>query len=236
MKKSSITFLSALILCGCAAPSGHNATTVIPNSTINEITPNQINGHESATEARIANHPVTEKTSISTATRQNIKELTQESPWPSEQGVATYYASEMEGRTTASGEAYDPEELTAAHRTIPLGSNVRVTNLKTGQHIVVRINDRWGGGGDRIINLSKQAAVHLNFGSSGMIPVRLDIESIAPGNTAQHRNTQQLPVRLESSDAKTHSRSQVCENEAEILGLTGEFFRNHVTTCLSRSQ
>lgn len=236
MKKSFLTFLSALILCGCAAPSGHNATTAIPDNVSNAITPDQFNGQESATEARITNHPITEQTSISTATRQNIKDLTLESPWPSEQGIATYYASEMEGRTTASGEAYDPEELTAAHRTIPLGSTVRVTNLKTGQHVVVRINDRWGGGGDRIINLSKQAAVHLNFGSSGMIPVRLDMESVAPGNTAQHNKTQQLPVRLESNDTKTHSRSQVCENEAEILGLTGEFFRNHVTTCLSRSQ
>lgn len=82
----------------------------------------------------------------------------------------------MEGRITASGEPYDSEQLTAAHRTIPIGSSVRVINLKTKQQTIVRINDRWGGGGDRIINLSKQATIQLGFGSAGTMPVQIDVE------------------------------------------------------------
>lgn len=156
--------------------------------------------------------------------------------WPSETGMATYYASDMEGRLTSSGEPYDPRQLTAAHRTLPLGSQIRVTNLNNQQHIIVRINDRWGGGGNRIINLSKQAALHLNFGSAGMIPVRLDMESLPSDFTAApDESIRRLPAR-QRSDATTHPRFRQCQNEANILGLTGSFFRNHVNACLSRSK
>jgi rare lipoprotein A len=144
----------------------------------------------------------------------------------------------MEGRTTASGEPYDPEQLTAAHRTIPIGSSVRVTNLKTKQQIIVRINDRWGGGGDRIINLSKQATVQLGFGSAGTMPVQLDVEALPSGRHMAQPSvrTQPLPARIEESSIKNHSKSNVCQNEADILGLTGDFFRNHVTACLTRRE
>jgi rare lipoprotein A len=144
----------------------------------------------------------------------------------------------MEGRTTASGEPYDPEQLTAAHRTIPIGSSVRVTNLKTKQQILVRINDRWGGGGDRIINLSKQATVQLGFGSAGTMPVQLDVEVLPSGSHMAQPSvrTQPLPIRIEESSIKNHSKLNVCQNEADILGLTGDFFRNHVTACLSRRE
>ena len=87
---------------------------------------------------------------------QNLKTAS----WLAETGTATIYAAEMEGRYTASGEPYDPELLTAAHKTIPLGSLVRVTNLKSDAQVVVRINDRWGSGGDRVINYQSQGLNH----------------------------------------------------------------------------
>ncbi len=155
--------------------------------------------------------------------------------WPTETGYATYYAADMEGRTTASGEPYDPEQLTAAHKTIPLGSMVRVTNPKTKRQVVVRINDRWGGGGDRIINLSRQAATQLEFGTSGLVLVQVDVASIPPGKTAsQESRPAPLPSRIEDDGSTKHSRLSVCQNEANILGLTGDFFRNHVEGCLAR--
>jgi rare lipoprotein A (peptidoglycan hydrolase) len=157
--------------------------------------------------------------------------------WPSETGMATHYTPNMEGLIAASGEPYDPEQLTAAHRTLPMGSQVRVTNLQTHRNIVVRINDRWSGSGNRIINLSKQAAMQLDFGTAGMIPVRLDVKSLpsSHANSADHR-IQRLPAHLEENDATTHPRLLLCQNEANILGLTGAYFRYHVMACLSRSK
>lgn len=75
-----------------------------------------------------------------------------------ERGVASFYADKFEGRKTANGEIYTHNNLTAAHRTIPFGSVVAVTNLKNGRSVVVRINDRGLWEGDRIIDLSKSAA------------------------------------------------------------------------------
>lgn len=157
------------------------------------------------------------------------------SQWPVETGMATYYAAEIEGRLTASGEPYSPELLTAAHRTLPLGSMVRVTNLENNQQVVVRINDRWGGGSDRVINLSKQAAADLGFGSSGMVSVRLDVESLSSKKAAQPATiAQPLPARIEVSDPKNHSKLSVCQNEADILGLTRDFYKNHIAACMMR--
>lgn len=158
------------------------------------------------------------------------------SQWPVETGMATYYAMGMEGRLTASGEPYSPELLTAAHRTLPLGSTVRITNLENNQQVVVRINDRWGGGSGRVINLSKQAAVDLGFGSSGMVSVRLDVESLSSQKAVQPPASiaQPLPARIEVSDSKNHSKLSVCQNEADILGLTGDFYKNHIAACMMR--
>ncbi|GKS69906.1 hypothetical protein W03_19100 [Nitrosomonas sp. PY1] len=157
------------------------------------------------------------------------------SQWPVETGMATYYATEMEGRLTASGEPYSPELLTAAHRTLPLGSMVRITNLNNNQQVVVRINDRWGGGSGRVINLSKQAAVDLGFGSSGMVSVRLDVELLSSQKAMQPASiAQPLPTRIEVSDPKNHSKLSICQNEADILGLSGSFYNNHIAACMIR--
>ena len=158
--------------------------------------------------------------------------------WPTETGYATYYAADMEGRLTASGEPYDAEQLTAAHKTIPIGSMVRVTNQKTKRHVVVRINDRWGGGENRIINVSKHAAEQLDFGKSGLVFVHVDVESV-PTKSATASSAQRaapLPERIEETESVSHSKRSICQNEADILGLTGEFFRNHVAGCLARGK
>ncbi len=235
MKKIFFACLVVSVIGGCLTTPESN-TIAATSYDMNEIVSNPANKQIIDSNMPLPTEFIKKQVTMSSGNPENTKILVQESPWPVEIGMATYYATEMEGRTTASGEPYDPEQLTAAHRTIPLGSSVRITNLKTNQQVVVRINDRWGGGGDRIINLSKEAANQLNFGTSGIVRVRLDVESLS-ANTPHISNVQRLPVRLESdSDSKKHSRSKICENEADILGLTGEFFRNHVTACLSRSQ
>jgi rare lipoprotein A len=91
------------------------------------------------------------------------------------EGVASYYADEFNGRKTASGEPYDMNDLTAAHRTLPFGTKVKVTNLDTGRSVVVRINDRGPFKDDRVIDLSLGAAKQLGLIDLGTGRVILQI-------------------------------------------------------------
>ena len=90
-------------------------------------------------------------------------------------GWASWYGKAHHGRKTASGERFSRWQLTAAHRSLPLGAKVRVTNLRNGQHVVVRINDRgpYGGSKRRIIDLSEAAAKRIGIGPQGMERVRV---------------------------------------------------------------
>ncbi|MFC0711709.1 septal ring lytic transglycosylase RlpA family protein [Azorhizophilus paspali] len=93
----------------------------------------------------------------------------------SAQGMASYYANHHHGKRTASGELVDRNTLTAAHRTLPLGSRVRVTSLRTRRSVVVRINDRGPHTGGRIIDLSYKAARQLEILNAGVALVRLEL-------------------------------------------------------------
>ena len=93
-------------------------------------------------------------------------------------GEASYYARPFHGRKTASGDRFDMYALTAAHRRLAFGTNVRVTNLENGRKIVVRINDRGPYFGERVIDLSYGAARKLDMVESGVVPV--DIEILLP--------------------------------------------------------
>jgi len=94
---------------------------------------------------------------------------------PYQIGTASWYGSDFEGKPTASGEPYNMYELTAAHPTLPLGSHVRVTNLRNGRAVVVRINDRGPIVPGRIIDLSYGAAKVLGVKARGLQRVRLDV-------------------------------------------------------------
>jgi rare lipoprotein A len=82
-------------------------------------------------------------------------------------GMASYYGRELAGNRTASGERFNPSGLTAAHRTLPLGSKIRVTNPRTGDSVVVRINDRGPFHGSRLIDLSEAAAREIGIRAAG---------------------------------------------------------------------
>ena len=90
-------------------------------------------------------------------------------------GIASYYAKSLDGRRTASGERYDRQALTAAHRTLPFGSRVKVTNLDNGRSVVVRINDRGPYVEKRVIDLSYAAARELQFIDRGTTRVSLEV-------------------------------------------------------------
>lgn len=90
-------------------------------------------------------------------------------------GIASYYASKFHGRRTASGELFDNGALTAAHRTLPFGTLVRVTNPRTGQSVIVRINDRGPFTKGRTIDLSRAAAEEIGIVRAGHGTVELEL-------------------------------------------------------------
>jgi rare lipoprotein A len=90
-------------------------------------------------------------------------------------GTASWYGVKFQGRPTSSGEPYDMYELTAAHRSLPLPSYLRVTNLANGRSTVVRVNDRGPFHGGRIIDLSYAAAVKLDFANAGTARVHVEL-------------------------------------------------------------
>jgi len=100
-----------------------------------------------------------------------------------ERGIASWYGTKFHGRTTSSGEPYDMYAMTAAHKTLPLPTYVRVTHRGNGRSIIVRVNDRGPFVGDRIIDLSYAAAVRLGMHNDGTALV--DVEVIPPGSAPE---------------------------------------------------
>jgi rare lipoprotein A len=92
-----------------------------------------------------------------------------------ETGIASYYTSTFHGRLTASGERYDENALTAAHRTLPFGTRVRVTRVDTLRSVEVRINDRGPWKDGRVIDLSRAAADSLGMIRVGLARVRIEV-------------------------------------------------------------
>lgn len=88
-------------------------------------------------------------------------------------GMASYYGDELAGNRTASGERFDPDQMTGAHRSLPFGSMVRVTNVANGDSVVVRINDRGPFSRGRVIDISHAAAREIGMHRSGTARVRL---------------------------------------------------------------
>ena len=90
-------------------------------------------------------------------------------------GIASFYSTKFNGRRTASGEKFNSSALTAAHLSLPFGSLVKVTNMRNGKTVVVRINDRGPHVKGRMIDLSKAAATKIGIGRAGTARVRLEV-------------------------------------------------------------
>lgn len=97
------------------------------------------------------------------------------------QGVASWYGEEFAGRTTANGEIFDPSLMTAAHRTLPFGTVLDITNPKTAQTVRVRVNDRGPYIGNRVIDLSYAAAQQIGLIEPGIGPVEIKVVKIGSG-------------------------------------------------------
>ena len=92
-----------------------------------------------------------------------------------DEGIAAYYSNVFQGRTTASGDRYDKNALTAAHNTYPFGTRLKVTNLENDKSVIVLINDRGPTTEGRIVDLSRRAAEELGFIRAGLTRVKLEV-------------------------------------------------------------
>lgn len=150
-----------------------------------------------------------------------------------EEGLASWYGPGFAGRRTASGEIFDPSEMTAAHKTLPFGTRVRVTSLRSGRSVVVRINDRGPFKPGRIIDLSRAAAESIGLISAGVArvsvaplgsagtPVRV---AVGPGLNAYEVITPRYPIGtlLVVSGAENGAQAlvRVVANEPVLNGET----------------
>jgi len=121
---------------------------------------------------------------------------------PAEEGLASWYGGKFQGRRTASGEIFDTRQLTAAHRSLPFGSQVLVTNLENGKSVTVRINDRGPFVAGRVIDLSLAAAAAIGLAGRGLAAVRLEVQAEAVyyclqlGSFRHRANAESLRARL----------------------------------------
>jgi rare lipoprotein A len=118
-------------------------------------------------------------------------QITLPQPEPFQTGLASWYGPDFHGKTTSSKEVYDMYDLTAAHRSLPFGTYVVVTNLDNGKSVIVRINDRGPFVERRIIDLSYAAAQALDMVDPGVIPVEIEIlEEYSPKRSSQRFSVQ----------------------------------------------
>ncbi|MBC7721826.1 MAG: septal ring lytic transglycosylase RlpA family protein [Pedobacter sp.] len=110
---------------------------------------------------------------LSACRRKTVPESSGKTDTVTETGYASYYADNLNGHSTASGEAYNSSKMTAAHKKIPFGTIVTVTNLSTGKQVTVRVNDRGPFVSGRIIDLSKAAAKQIGMVGAGIVKVKI---------------------------------------------------------------
>lgn len=140
----------------------------------------------------------------------------------SEKGLASYYADRFDGRKTASGEIFRNTKMTAAHKKLPFGTMLKVTNLKNGKTVIVRVNDRGPYAHGRIIDLSKAAAGKIGMIEDGLAEVR--IESVTSDEESQES------IALETNGNNKHTSKVISiwgtEREASGFGIQLASFEN----------
>ena len=136
----------------------------------------------------------------------------------SEETYASYYGEAFNGRPTANGEIFDMNAYTAAHKTLPFGTLVEVTNLENGRKVIVRINDRGPFIGNREIDVSKAAAIALDMLSGGVVRVRL--RRIDPNNMGSFTSTETSEKSF--NQEKTPIKTEETSSRAKDLVKTKE--------------
>ncbi|WP_330925889.1 septal ring lytic transglycosylase RlpA family protein [Candidatus Sororendozoicomonas aggregata] len=142
------------------------------------------------------------------------------------EGTASWYGTKFHGKQTANGEVYDMYKMTAAHKTLPLPSYVKVTNLENGRSVVLRVNDRGPFYDDRLIDVSYVAAKKLGFANDGTADVKIEgIDPVAFAASKPHKETDPLVFLQLAALKNFHNAQKLRRTVAEKLMLGDDSIR-----------
>ncbi|EAM2852134.1 endolytic peptidoglycan transglycosylase RlpA [Salmonella enterica] len=220
-----------VLLAACTNDGGQQQTTVAPQPAVCNGPTVEISGAEPRYE------PLNPTANQDYQRDGKSYKIVQDPSRFSQAGLAAIYDAEPSSNLTASGEMFDPMQLTAAHPTLPIPSYARITNLANGRMIVVRINDRGPYGTDRVISLSRAAADRLN--TSNNTKVRIDPIIVAPDGslsgpgmacTTVAKQTYALPPRPDLSGGMGSASSAPAQPQGDVLPVSNATLKSDDTT------
>ncbi|HFP7109920.1 TPA: endolytic peptidoglycan transglycosylase RlpA [Salmonella enterica subsp. enterica serovar Hadar] len=220
-----------VLLAACTNDGGQQQTTVAPQPAVCNGPTVEISGAEPRYE------PLNPTANQDYQRDGKSYKIVQDPSRFSQAGLAAIYDAEPGSNLTASGEMFDPMQLTAAHPTLPIPSYARITNLANGRMIVVRINDRGPYGTDRVISLSRAAADRLN--TSNNTKVRIDPIILAPDGslsgpgmacTTVAKQTYALPPRPDLSGGMGSASSAPAQPQGDVLPVSNATLKSDDTT------
>ncbi|EEC0304128.1 endolytic peptidoglycan transglycosylase RlpA [Salmonella enterica] len=220
-----------VLLAACTNDDGQQQTTVAPQPAVCNGPTVEISGAEPRYE------PLNPTANQDYQRDGKSYKIVQDPSRFSQAGLAAIYDAEPGSNLTASGEMFDPMQLTAAHPTLPIPSYARITNLANGRMIVVRINDRGPYGTDRVISLSRAAADRLN--TSNNTKVRIDPIIVAPDGslsgpgmacTTVAKQTYALPPRPDLSGGMGSASSAPAQPQGDVLPVSNATLKSDDTT------
>ncbi|EAS1879017.1 endolytic peptidoglycan transglycosylase RlpA [Salmonella enterica] len=220
-----------VLLAACTNDGGQQQTTVAPQPAVCNGPTVEISGAEPRYE------PLNPTANQDYQRDGKSYKIVQDPSRFSQAGLAAIYDAEPGSNLTASGEMFDPMQLTAAHPTLPIPSYARITNLANGRMIVVRINDRGPYGTDRVISLSRAAADRLN--TSNNTKVRIDPIIVAPDGslsgpgmacTTVAKQTYALPPHPDLSGGMGSASSAPAQPQGDVLPVSNSTLKSDDTT------
>ncbi|ELE1540385.1 endolytic peptidoglycan transglycosylase RlpA [Salmonella enterica] len=220
-----------VLLAACTNDGGQQQTTVAPQPAVCNGPTVEISGAEPRYE------PLNPTANQDYQRDGKSYKIVQDPSRFSQAGLAAIYDAEPGSNLTASGEMFDPMQLTAAHPTLPIPSYARITNQANGRMIVVRINDRGPYGTDRVISLSRAAADRLN--TSNNTKVRIDPIIVAPDGslsgpgmacTTVAKQTYALPPRPDLSGGMGSASSAPAQPQGDVLPVSNSTLKSDDTT------
>ncbi|EJS9994552.1 endolytic peptidoglycan transglycosylase RlpA [Salmonella enterica] len=220
-----------VLLAACTNDGGQQQTTVAPQPAVCNGPTVEISGAEPRYE------PLNPTANQDYQRDGKSYKIVQDPSRFSQAGLAAIYDAEPGSNLTASGEMFDPMQLTTAHPTLPIPSYARITNLANGRMIVVRINDRGPYGTDRVISLSRAAADRLN--TSNNTKVRIDPIIVAPDGslsgpgmacTTVAKQTYALPPRPDLSGGMGSASSAPAQPQGDVLPVSNSTLKSDDTT------
>lgn len=220
-----------VLLAACTNDGGQQQTTVAPQPAVCNGPTVEISGAEPRYE------PLNPTANQDYQRDGKSYKIVQDPSRFSQAGLAAIYDAEPGSNLTASGEMFDPMQLTAAHPTLPIPSYARITNLANGRMIVVRINDRGPYGTDRVISLSRAAADRLN--TSNNTKVRIDPIIVAPDGslsgpgmacTTVAKQIYALPPRPDLSGGMGSASSAPAQPQGDVLPVSNSTLKSDDTT------